>query len=87
MQVEPPPNVVRFGTFELDLLARELHKNGLKIHLPEQSIQILAMLLDRPDEVIGRELGVDAVVEGSVYLRPRPDKRSGTPGRRGAGDR
>ncbi len=50
-----PPNVVRFGTFELDLRARELHKNGLKIPLPEQSIQILAMLLDRPGEVVTRE--------------------------------
>ena len=32
-----------------------MHKNGLKIHLPEQSIQILAMLLDRPGDVVTRE--------------------------------
>jgi TolB-like protein/DNA-binding winged helix-turn-helix (wHTH) protein len=55
MQVEQPPNVVRFGIFELDLRARELRKNGLKIHLPEQSIRILAMLLERPGEVVTRE--------------------------------
>jgi DNA-binding winged helix-turn-helix (wHTH) protein/dipeptidyl aminopeptidase/acylaminoacyl peptidase len=39
----------------LDLRARELRKNGLKIHLPEQSIQILAMLAERPGEVVTRE--------------------------------
>jgi TolB-like protein/DNA-binding winged helix-turn-helix (wHTH) protein len=55
MPVKQHPDVVRFGTFELDLRARELHKNGLKIHLPEQSIQILAMLLERPGEVVTRE--------------------------------
>jgi DNA-binding winged helix-turn-helix (wHTH) protein len=55
MQVEKPPDAVRFGTFELDLRARELRKNGLKIHLPEQSIRILAMLLERPGEVVTRE--------------------------------
>ncbi len=48
-------HIVRFGTFELDLRAGELHKNGLKIHLPDQSIQILAMLLERPGEVVTRE--------------------------------
>ena len=55
MPVKQHPDVVRFGTFELDLRARELHKNGLKIHVPEQSIQILAMLLERPGEVVTRE--------------------------------
>jgi TolB-like protein/DNA-binding winged helix-turn-helix (wHTH) protein len=55
MQVEHSPNVARFGTFEVDLRARELNKNGLKIHSPEQSIRILAMLLERPGEVVTRE--------------------------------
>jgi len=55
MQVEHSSRVVRFGTFELELRARELHKNGLKIHLPEQSVQILAMLLERPGEVVTRD--------------------------------
>jgi DNA-binding winged helix-turn-helix (wHTH) protein len=55
VQVEQQPNVVSFGTFELDLRARELRRNGLRIHLPEQSIQILAMLLERPGELVTRE--------------------------------
>jgi serine/threonine protein kinase/TolB-like protein/Tfp pilus assembly protein PilF len=48
-------NLVSFGAFELDLRARELRKHGLKIRLPEQSIQVLAMLLERPGQVVLRE--------------------------------
>jgi serine/threonine protein kinase/DNA-binding winged helix-turn-helix (wHTH) protein/tetratricopeptide (TPR) repeat protein len=49
------PNIVRFGAFELDLRAGELRKNGVKVGLPEQSIQILAMLVKRSHEVVLRE--------------------------------
>jgi len=49
------PNVGRFGVFELDLRARELCKHGVKVGLPEQSIQILAMLVQRSGEVVLRE--------------------------------
>jgi serine/threonine protein kinase/Tol biopolymer transport system component/DNA-binding winged helix-turn-helix (wHTH) protein len=48
-------NSVNFGAFQLDLRARELRKRGRKIGLPEQSIQVLAMLLERPGEVVLRE--------------------------------
>ena len=46
---------VRFGVFEVDLRSGELHKNGLKVRLPEQSFQILALLLEHPGEVVTRE--------------------------------
>jgi DNA-binding winged helix-turn-helix (wHTH) protein len=49
------PRVVQFGLFELDLNARELRKSGLKIKLQEQPFQILAMLLERPGEIVTRE--------------------------------
>jgi DNA-binding winged helix-turn-helix (wHTH) protein len=39
---------VRFGVFELDLQAGELRKGGSKVRLQEQSIHILAVLLERP---------------------------------------
>jgi eukaryotic-like serine/threonine-protein kinase len=57
LQVEPNlvPNLVRFGVFELDLRARELRKNGLGTGLPEQSIKILALLTDKPGNVVLRE--------------------------------
>ena len=46
---------LRFGLFEVDLRAGELRKNGVKLKLQEQPFQILAMLLERPGEVITRE--------------------------------
>src|ERR1700675_315767 len=46
---------IRFGAFELDLRARDLRKDGRSIGLPEQSVVILDMLLERPGELILRE--------------------------------
>ena len=47
--------IVRFGDFEVDARSGELRKSGRKIRLPEQSFQILALLLDRAGEVVTRE--------------------------------
>jgi len=47
--------VVRFGVFEVDLRAGELRRNGSKVRLQEQPFQILAMLLERPGEIVTRE--------------------------------
>src|SRR3954447_16050613 len=49
------PLRVRFGVFEVDLRAGELRKHGMKLRLPEQPFQVLAMLLERPGEVVSRE--------------------------------
>jgi adenylate cyclase len=49
------PQVVRFGVYEVDLRAGELRKQGLRIRLPEQPFQVLAILLEHPGEVITRE--------------------------------
>ncbi len=49
------PKRVRFGVYEVDLRALELRKNGLKVRLQDQPFQILAMLLERPGEVVTRE--------------------------------
>src|ERR1700752_3263465 len=46
---------LRFGVFELDLRAGELRKHGLRVRLQEQPLQVLAMLLEHPGEVVGRE--------------------------------
>ena len=46
---------VRFGVFELDLVAGELRKNGVRVRLQEQPLQILTALLARPGEVITRD--------------------------------
>src|SRR6201997_4094456 len=47
--------VVRFGVFEIDLTAGELRKNGVKLRLQGQPLQVLTMLLERPGEVVTRE--------------------------------
>jgi TolB-like protein len=46
---------VRFGSFEVDLRAGELRKEGSKIKLQDQPFQILALLLERPGQVVTRE--------------------------------
>ena len=45
----------RFGVFEVDLLAGELRRNGLKVKLQEQPLQVLELLLERPGEVVSRD--------------------------------
>lgn len=46
---------LRFGTFEVDMKAGELRRNGSRVRLQEQPFQILTMLLERPGEVVSRE--------------------------------
>src|SRR5215469_8692778 len=50
-----PTELIRFGAFELDLRSRELRKDGRSTGLPEQSIKVLEMLLERPGELVLRE--------------------------------
>jgi len=48
--------LVRFAAFELGLRTGELHKDeGSTVRLSEQPFRILAMLLERPGEVVSRE--------------------------------
>jgi eukaryotic-like serine/threonine-protein kinase len=46
---------LRFGFFEVDLRAAELRKHGVRIKIQEQPFHILALLLDRPGDIITRE--------------------------------
>src|SRR5215470_3533273 len=50
-----PAHAIRFGDFEADFRAGQLRKHGLRIKLQEQPLQILAMMLERPGEVVTRE--------------------------------
>ena len=47
--------MIRFGTFEADLRAGELRKQGRKIKLQEKPFLLLSILLERPGEVVNRE--------------------------------
>lgn len=46
---------LRFGVFELDVVAGELRKNGLRIRLQDQPICVLTMLAEHPGEIVTRE--------------------------------
>jgi TolB-like protein/DNA-binding winged helix-turn-helix (wHTH) protein/Tfp pilus assembly protein PilF len=50
-----PAAVLRFGTFEVDLRAEELRKQGVRVKLQEQPFLVLKALLGRPGEIISRE--------------------------------
>ena len=47
--------IIRFGPFDADLETQELKKQGVRLHLPRQSFQILVMLLKRPGELVSRD--------------------------------
>lgn len=46
---------VRFGAYEVDLRSGELRKRGVKINLQDQPFQVLALLLQRPGELVSRD--------------------------------
>lgn len=51
----PSPRVIRFVGYEVDLRAGQLRKNGLKVKLEGQPLQVLALLLDRPGQLVTRD--------------------------------
>ncbi|HXJ89443.1 MAG TPA: winged helix-turn-helix domain-containing protein [Candidatus Binatia bacterium] len=53
--VRNSPEIVRFGPFELDGAAGELRKDGSKIRLQEQPLQVLQVLLEQAGRVVPRE--------------------------------
>jgi TolB-like protein/DNA-binding winged helix-turn-helix (wHTH) protein/Tfp pilus assembly protein PilF len=50
-----PSGRLRFGVFEVDLRAGALTKRGLRVRLQEQPFQVMAMLLEKPGELVTRE--------------------------------
>lgn len=48
-------NEVKFGKFVLDRRAGELRKAGIRVRVPDQSIKVLCLLLERPGDVVTRE--------------------------------
>src|SRR5450631_165134 len=54
-QAAQPFRRLRFGVFEADFRTGELTKRGKRVRLQEQPFQLLAMLLDRPGDLVTRE--------------------------------
>jgi DNA-binding winged helix-turn-helix (wHTH) protein/TolB-like protein len=46
---------LRFGSFEFDIAAGELYRQGERVRLQEQPRQVLSALLERPGEIVTRE--------------------------------
>ena len=55
MQAEDPAPRFRFGVFEVDARTGELTKSGKRLRLQEQPFRLLAMLLEKPGELVTRE--------------------------------
>ena len=55
MTVDPGDGLVRFGVFELDTKAVQLSKNGIRVRLSQQPLQVLSVLVERPGEVVSRK--------------------------------
>jgi TolB-like protein/DNA-binding winged helix-turn-helix (wHTH) protein/Flp pilus assembly protein TadD len=55
MQAKEASRHLKFAVFEVDLRAGELTKNGKRLSLQEQPFRLLALLLERPGELVTRE--------------------------------
>lgn len=51
----PTNSPVRFGVFELDTCAGELRRNGCRVALQPQPLEILRVLIERPGQVVTRQ--------------------------------
>ena len=49
------PQLIRFGLYEVDLTARELRRNGALVKLQDRPFEVLAVLLERPGDVVTRD--------------------------------
>ena len=55
MSIAPPTRFICFGPFQLDLRTGELHRNGSRVRVPDQSIKVLTMLVQSSGEVVTRQ--------------------------------
>ncbi len=63
-----PSSLIRFGTFQLDLKAHELHKAGVKVKLQGQPFRVLALLSEHAGQVVTREELRQKVWPTDVYV-------------------
>ena len=50
------PRRISFGPYEADLQVGELRKQGVRVRLQSQPFQLLALLLERPGQLVTRRL-------------------------------
>src|SRR6202045_3374614 len=60
--------IVRFGAFEVDLKTTEVRKHGMRLKISEQPFQILAILLEKPGEVVTRDELRERLWPGDTFV-------------------
>jgi DNA-binding winged helix-turn-helix (wHTH) protein/Tfp pilus assembly protein PilF len=60
--------VARFGVFELDARSSELRRNGMRVRLADQPIQILQLLLEHPGHLVTREQLRERLWSSGTYV-------------------
>ncbi len=60
--------ILRFGVFQVNLAARELRKHGVRMRLPAQPFCVLAILLDRPGEIVSRDEMRDKLWDSHTFV-------------------
>jgi DNA-binding winged helix-turn-helix (wHTH) protein len=62
------PHAVRFGPIELDLATWEIRRSGLRLRLQDQPLRILALLVQRPGELVTREQFREVLWPDDVFV-------------------
>ncbi len=68
IDINARPRLLRFGVFEVDLRTGELRKQGLKVKLHGQPFQVLALLLERPGELVTRDEIREKLWPGDTFI-------------------
>jgi len=65
---EEPFATIRFGPFDVNLRSRELRKHGARVKLSAQPFEVLALLLERPGEVVTRKELQERLWPGDTFV-------------------
>ena len=68
MGVPVQPETVRFRDFELDVTAYELRRNGHRVRLERQPMDLLILLVERRGQLVSRSQIVDALWDKDVFV-------------------
>jgi DNA-binding winged helix-turn-helix (wHTH) protein/tetratricopeptide (TPR) repeat protein len=68
MDSTPHREIFRFGAFELELGARRLQRNGLKMRLGEKPFRLLALLVSRAGETLTRNELREELWPGNIHV-------------------
>ena len=65
---EQPSRTIRFEPFEAHLRARELRKHGVRVRISGQPFEVLALLLERPGDVVTRKELQERLWPGDTFV-------------------